>query len=63
MKSKIIIALIIIFVIVYWRGTKEILAKAGMDCEWHAFYAICKSDKPQGRMPNFMDILKAGSKF
>ncbi len=65
MMKKLILIIVIIFVVVYWRGTKSILAKMGMDCDWHAFYAICKSDpKMQNTsMPNFMDIFKAGTKL
>lgn len=63
MKKLLILAIIAIFVFVYWRGTKSILAKAGMDCEWHTVYAVCKSPSKNPQMPNFMDILKAGSNF
>jgi len=63
MKSKIIVVLIILFAFIYWRGTKSILAKMGMDCEWHVFYAFCKAPVKNTQMPNFMEIFKAGIKF
>jgi hypothetical protein len=63
MKKILILAVIIIFVAIYWRGTKSILAKAGMDCDWHAFYAFCKAPSKNPKMPNFMEIFKAGTKF
>jgi hypothetical protein len=63
MKKLIILAIIIIFIGVYWRGTKSILAKMGMDCDWHVFYAFCKAPAKNSQMPNFMEILKAGVKI
>ncbi|MBX4204689.1 MAG: hypothetical protein KW788_00700 [Candidatus Doudnabacteria bacterium] len=63
MKKIIILAIIAIFIGIYWRGTKAILAKAGMDCDWHVFYAFCKSPTKNPPMPNFMEIFKQGTKF
>lgn len=66
MKTKILLVLILIFAFVYWRGAKSILTKMGLDCNWHAVYAVCLTDSKKvkdGVSPDFMDIIKAGWKF
>lgn len=63
MKKLLILALIIGFGFVYWRGTKVILTKSGMDCEWHAFYAICKQPKKASPFPSLLDVIKTGANF
>ncbi|HEX5429651.1 MAG TPA: hypothetical protein VFX17_01050 [Patescibacteria group bacterium] len=61
--KTIILILIIGFAVIYWRGTKAIFTQAGMDCDWHAVYAICKEPSNNPQMPNIMEILKAGAKL
>lgn len=64
MKTKIILILVAIFVIVYWRGTKYILEQRGWDCNWHAVYAVCMTDSQRvmnAPAPKFEDVMKAGA--
>jgi hypothetical protein len=64
MKLKILLVLIILFAIVYWRGTKQILAARNTNCNWHTVYAICVTDSKKVysvQPPSLMDTLKAGA--
>jgi|GEM_PF-4901118 hypothetical protein len=62
--KKLIALVIVILILLFWRGVNQITIQKGIKCTFHFGYALCVS--PTGRaaeLPGFFEIIKAGAKF
>jgi hypothetical protein len=62
MRKKLIIFLVIVLAVVFWRGIR-ITTALTHDCEFKLVYAVCEPKNSRAVMPGVWDILKAGVKF
>ncbi|OGE83176.1 MAG: hypothetical protein A3B10_01550 [Candidatus Doudnabacteria bacterium RIFCSPLOWO2_01_FULL_44_21] len=62
-RNKIILVGLIVFLFIYWRGTKAYTKQNNLECERHIVYAVCKQLGKSTTVPTLWDVLKAGVRF
>lgn len=60
-KFRVALFLLLVFVIVYWRGANYFIKKQNLSCSYHFVYAMCKSKTVA--IPSFWQVLQQGIKF
>lgn len=62
-RKRLIIVLVVLFVIIYWRGTKTYAEENKLECKRHLVYAVCKQIGQATVVPSLWDVMKAGVRF
>jgi hypothetical protein len=62
---KTILIIILVVGFIFWRGTKNIIAKENITCQWHSLFALCVTGdkKILTNFPSWTDVLKEGIKL
>jgi hypothetical protein len=62
-RNRIIIFVLLLLIIVYWRGAKAYAKQNHLVCQYHFVYAVCKQIGTPTTIPSIWAVLSAGVKF